>query len=422
MFDSADRQVLSFTGLLLQLGGSVLLAALFLLLRQHSARRRGYFRVWGDAWIFVSVAILALVARRVLLPEFDGRLADAGFIEHVPYFFYVTGKILYVGFLAVGAAAYARGARVRDFLRWAIPGGAAWAALAVLSVERSNMLMLWQGPIVLVALGYAATALFGLPRSRQGLGTRFTAGVLSLMASAWSIYCAAFLLGRRAPELASFAEGVRLYNTYVDVLLQMLLGYGMVVMLMDDAKREADDAHAELAVAHDQLRRLSLYDSLTDCLNRRAFSEGVGLDAARAAFGTVAMLDMDNLKEVNDTLGHSAGDELLRVLVQVLRGELRPTDRLYRWGGDEFLLVIPGARPDEVGPRLEAALRANERVRLSSDASADVRLLVSGGFAQFDSAEQLPEAIGRADARMYAQKSARKAAARVEPPAAIVPA
>ena len=117
-----------------------------------------------------------------------------------------------------------------------------------------------------------------------------------------------------------------------------LLGYAMVLVLMEDSKREFDDAQAELRVTHDQLRRAALYDSLTDSLNRRAFAEGVGLEMVRATFGTVVIADLDNLKLVNDRHGHMAGDQIIRRCADVLRATLRPYDKLYRWGGDEFLL------------------------------------------------------------------------------------
>src|ERR671929_1261361 len=95
------------------------------------------------------------------------------------------------------------------------------------------------------------------------------------------------------------------FNTYFDLLLNIALGFGMVVLLMEDAKREVDDAQSELRVAHDQLRRAALYDTLTDSLNRRAYEQGVGLEMARGTFGTVVIADLDNLKAVNDAFGHA---------------------------------------------------------------------------------------------------------------------
>jgi diguanylate cyclase (GGDEF)-like protein len=229
-----------------------------------------------------------------------------------------------------------------------------------------------------------------------------------MMAALGVVYFGAFGMSRLGMDgLATFASIVVTFSTYLDLVLQMLLGYGMVVVLMEDSKREVDDAHAELAIAHDQLRRAALYDTLTGALNRRAYAQGVGLEAAKATFGTVAMLDMDNLKLVNDSYGHSAGDEMLRYLVSVMRDALRPSDRIYRWGGDEFLLVLPGAKPDAVLNRIERILAAAlpMEIKLARD---PLRVVASYGAAEFGSGEDLLGAIDRADAEMYKHKHRRR--------------
>jgi diguanylate cyclase (GGDEF)-like protein len=192
-------------------------------------------------------------------------------------------------------------------------------------------------------------------------------------------------------------ETVVRFNGYADLLLQMLLGYGMVLLLQEDVSRESADARSQLALAHDRLKQVSLYDPLTGALNRRAYEEGAGLEAFGARYGTVLILDLDNLKVVNDTRGHAAGDELLRSLVESLRQCVRPLDRIYRWGGDEFLIIFPGARPEEMVPRVRESLRKVDG------------LAVSIGHAAFSSAEDLTHAIESADRAMYAEKSSNRA-------------
>jgi diguanylate cyclase (GGDEF)-like protein len=169
-------------------------------------------------------------------------------------------------------------------------------------------------------------------------------------------------------------------------------------------------------MSHDRLSRAAMFDSLTDSLNRRAFVEGVGLEMARATFGTVIMADIDNLKLVNDEHGHTVGDMVIRRCADVLRGALRPYDKLYRWGGDEFLLVIPSAHPHDMMDRLRASVELADILQSPMD-DRRVRLEVSIGAADYASAEEINAAIDRADLAMYEDKARRKGQPRNSPAA-----
>ena len=121
--------------------------------------------------------------------------------------------------------------------------------------------------------------------------------------------------------------------------------------------------------AHDQdrrrsaLARVSRADPLTGCLNRRGFEERFDAELNRAQrtglpVGLI-MLDLDHFKEINDTRGHAAGDDVLRWAVEVMNDVVRPMDVVGRIGGDEFAVAVPGAGPDDsmnVAKRLQAAL------------------------------------------------------------------
>jgi diguanylate cyclase (GGDEF)-like protein len=237
--------------------------------------------------------------------------------------------------------------------------------------------------------------------------------VFVIIAALWILYAVAFAFegvpAWRPPDGPLYF--LLQYNSFFDLLLQMLLGYGMVVLLLEDVGRENADARSQLALAHDRLRQLSLYDPVTGAMNRRAYEEGAALETLGARYGTALMLDMDNLKVVNDTRGHAAGDELLRRLVETVRRCVRPLDRVYRWGGDEFLLLFPAARPEEVVPRVREAIRAV------------AELEVSLGAAAFSGTEDLPAAIERADRAMYEEKTRNRAGrARGGPPAEVLAA
>lgn len=394
--------LVSFIGTVTQLGGTLLMAAFFVLLRGH-ARRRAYFRAWGLAWVCMSAALLAVFTlyRQRWLHD---TLAARGV-----WFAYQAAKLFFLAALLSGTLGYARAVRPRRVMRVAAPACLAYAVFSVAASRELNGVVALQGPVAAAALAACAWLMLRLPRSRASVGNRATGVCFALLAALWAFYTTAFPLA----GLGGAAQWVVQHNSYLDLLLQVLLGYGMVVVLLEDAKREADDAHAQLAVAHDQLKRVALHDSLTGALNRRAWSEGTGLEVARASVGAAVMLDLDNLKTVNDLHGHAAGDELLRRVAQALREAVRPSDRLFRWGGDEFLLLMPGARAPDARRRVER-LVAEANAELST--GSPLRLHLSIGTAEFRGGEDLDAAVQGADAAMYDEKSRhRLRAAALEP-------
>jgi diguanylate cyclase (GGDEF)-like protein len=394
---------LSFIGTFVQLGAAVLLIALFALLHPYTRRRR-YFRTWLSAWIALAVALLGLVLRYQLLPTvLSASALESGVSTRLFYFLYQAAKLGFFGLLLAGTFRYVRAAPSYT----AITAGASFSVLfGVLSVWQSadlNEIVIWQAPAAVGALGISAFLMLGLPQSRRSLGSSITGSFFAFGAALWASYFVGFNID--APASAALAAVVT-YNTYLDLMWHVSLGFGMVVLLLEDLKHQSDAAHAELAVAHDNLRRASFYDSVTGSLNRQAFADGLGLEAAAAGFGAVIMLDMDDLKRVNDEYGHSAGDAALRYLVDVLRATLRTSDKLYRWGGDEFLLIFPGANTTRVLRRIRSVLAQTPPLQLSQTAQFPLR--VSVGAASFTGGENLAAAIDKADRAMYADKVNRK--------------
>ena len=405
--------VLSFLGVVVQLGGALMLIGLFVMLRRFVVRR-AYFGAWGSAWVAFAAAIAALVVRYMIVaPDSPLGIGHPG--VRGLYFVYQMSKALGFAYFLRGTLMYIAGttsSAVATKRFWAAAAGFAIASTLLArngTSEVTNVLVIWQSAIAVPTLGYCAVALLRLPRPRRTLGSSATGVCFGLLAGLWFIYANAFsmVVGGAHGRVGDVAQALVGLNAYVELAFNILLAYSMVLLLMEDNKREIDDAQAELDLTHDQLRRAALYDSLTDSLNRRAFAEGVGLDMVRSAFGTVVIADLDNLKHVNDRLGHTAGDDLIRRCADVLRATLRPYDKLYRWGGDEFLLILPSARAADVVQQLRDAIDRAASTDASSD-SGEPGLRVSLGAAGYSSFEALDEAIERADRAMYREKGRRK--------------
>jgi len=170
--------------------------------------------------------------------------------------------------------------------------------------------------------------------------------------------------------------------------------------------------HKEQKMSRIQLDRETRLDALTGALNRRAADQDLaylwkefrqdGQDPA------LIMFDADDFKQINDAYGHQMGDEVLRGLVNTILKNVRSTDRLYRWGGEEFLLICPGLRPDRVEQFTEKLLL---EIRQQTYVCREVCLgiTVSAGVAYFSSADSNEtDAIHRADGALYRAKGAGK--------------
>ena len=154
------------------------------------------------------------------------------------------------------------------------------------------------------------------------------------------------------------------------------------------------------------LEQLAATDPLTGLANRRGGEKSIASEISRSKREQKALscilIDIDRFKQVNDTYGHPAGDQLLRELSTILRRSVRAYDIVIRWGGEEFLLVLPGAD-------LVAARSLAERVRTAVEAlvtHAVGGVTISAGVAAFGEDYDLDAAIRVADRRLYQAKAA----------------
>ncbi|CAN7368914.1 EAL domain-containing protein [Bradyrhizobium sp. LjRoot220] len=160
--------------------------------------------------------------------------------------------------------------------------------------------------------------------------------------------------------------------------------------------------------ARAQIARLAYYDMLTGLPNRARLRDLIAEATKACPAGkhvALAFLDLDNFKDVNDTLGHSAGDELLVGFAQRLRAQIQPTDMLGRLGGDEFVIVLPNRNAAEAS--LMASRITEALVNPLQIGAKQVAMSASVGISMYpDNATDIDTLIQQADAAMYKAKQA----------------
>lgn len=160
----------------------------------------------------------------------------------------------------------------------------------------------------------------------------------------------------------------------------------------------------------EEAEKLALRDSLTGVLNRLCIEKQIERRIAAETAFCVAVIDINSFKQVNDTHGHLAGDELLRQFSNELTSASRSSDIVGRWGGDEFVLVFDGVWKDAATQveRLEKWVCGNYTLK-SPSGSVTLPVQASIGLAAHQKGEKMKDLLERADQEMYSKKPAKSA-------------
>ncbi|HWT53871.1 MAG TPA: GGDEF domain-containing protein [Rhodocyclaceae bacterium] len=176
---------------------------------------------------------------------------------------------------------------------------------------------------------------------------------------------------------------------------------------VQEAEHEVERLMSELSQASEMVR----VDPLTGALNRKGMEEAMQREVARTrrhdAPLSIALLDIDNFKQINDTLGHRAGDLALQHLANVTREAIRPQDTLVRFGGEEFVILLPDTGMEDAVKAMERVQRELTRRYFMSD-NNKLLITFSAGVSVMANGEEASETIRRADQAMYLAKRAGK--------------
>ena len=276
--DQASNAVVSWIGIVLQLAGSLLCLGLGLILRQNSGNRR-WLTCWVASYAAISVAVAALLARYYLLPLLPiGSLQqyETRFVAGL-YAVYLSGKLAFLFCLLTGTWLFVT--------RKPLPKPAMAVGLTIIAAAGVGVLLVptdldplmgVQAAIAIPVFLTCARLLFRKPQARRTRGSRLLAVVCVMLAGLWLLYIPGFLMVGGTPgPVADALRALTFHNSYVDVLFEFLLGFGMIIAVLDDAFLEAEEARAE------RLREVAASEARLAQIIRAASEGIVLLDAER---------------------------------------------------------------------------------------------------------------------------------------------
>ena len=371
------------------LAGSSALVIAFLLLLVYAYRRRNFILWWIVAWLLLAGSMLSVSRAYVS--------AQLGWMVYgISQFFGVLASLAFV----VAADAYRQRPKLKRGYGLVLMPVAIWFALAPVALGPTAVFALGH---LLIAGGMAAGAAAHLLLLRQTrlLGAAVVSAMLLVLAglNVWTAAAVSRPDGTAAMPL-------------VGMSVVFLVGaLGQQLMAFEDMTYELRQTNSHLETAQGNLRELVITDPLTGTRNRRFFDEVIGRELQRhRRYRTplsVVFVDIDRFKAINDTLGHETGDRVLQEVASFLLRNIREADYVFRWGGDEFVVLISCVED-------EALRRARELQQAFATAPHTAHL--PPGVALSVGVVQVPPDVGdimpliqAADERMYANKKKRRA-------------
>lgn len=372
--------------------GAALLGGIFLHLSRGKGNRT--LQAAGVAWVFLSLSVASLLL-------LSGRALP---FENFLFQYWKT-------FFAVAVITAAR--RMDRHAPLARP----LTITAVAGMPLSLALVFWGGAgpnfyaihALLLAIVWTAVAVLIFVSRSSGLGKRFAA-ILALATASFQMAYAVFY-GLAGATNGSAEDPFLMYAGFYDLFLEMLFGIGLIIWAMEETETRLSVIHARAVDDTRRRKRLALIDPLTEVYNRHFFDEIRPSLEREAAGGSVVLVDVDELKTINDREGHEQGDKAIWTIASGIKKLIRGADFLIRWGGDEFLVILPGMDEDLAKKRFYMLPGKLDEVRQAprlKERAYQKFLAASVGVSRFSRRIPLEEAIGKADSVMYERKKAHK--------------
>lgn len=378
------EHLVGYLSMFLQLGVLTLLTVLAVLVRVSLGRKP------LDGW----TVGLALYACAIAVLSVSALVREAGLLPGLP-----GATMAYAALEDLGAVAFIAAIRRRRGVRPVPTTVLVAVALAVCATGAASLdaefLDAYRVHSACLAALLACAVAELLRAQARGLGTRLLTVALFLLALDYLHVPLLTLAGVRFPATYLGLE------SYITVVLDIALGVALVVHATDRAHVELERRNDALAHAQRALHDAAYTDALCGIPNRAAFLERL---ENTPDSGCVAMIDLDELKTINDRMGHAAGDMALASVSRCLRERCGPAGIVYRIGGDEFAGIWSGV--DAAVVRLRLVAIDGDLAVLAEDVGMPVR--ITWGVAAFGGEIDFADALIAADSDLYADRESRR--------------
>ncbi len=355
---------------------------------QWAHRRKSFIFFWALGWLlFVPMFLLSDAGRDVVPPSARAVLTGIQQLTR-------AGSAL----LFVWSGDAFRQTRFVQLAKWRwAAGAAAWFAIAPIVLGQAAVV--FPGYLLTATLLAVAGSMYGAVLiERRMIGAGLLAFVLFGLA-----------ISNLSSAVAPPLFGVRAGLTVLNVVLYAVCAFGAHLLIFEDMTYELRVTNRRLEAAQEELVQAAITDPLTGCHNRRFLEQIADRELQRHARFTLPLsilfIDIDRFKVINDTLGHDAGDKVLVYVARFLKRHIREADYVFRWGGDEFLVLITckGEEAEQKAARLKAAFDAAPE---AADRPPGIGLSV--GWTEVPAgAKDIMPLVRAADERMYEDKRRR---------------
>jgi diguanylate cyclase (GGDEF)-like protein len=364
---------------------SALMIAVFFVVLSRSVRRVE-LRPWVGAWLANLGALGVTITFWFYQPDGLPQLIALRFG-------YIFLKTLAIVLLTVGALRFFRLRPTSSRSTPMIAIVLAYAIAAAFLLGSIDLIGVVQSALTAVVLVIGAVVTIRHGAGWLGAGFALRSILAAMEAAAYGER----LVRPSSKEVSIFLAS----HSSFDTGAEWVIALGCVLTLYRVIQRELTQSNEELLAAKEELQALVDRDSLTGLANRRALP--AALRESYATGATILFFDLNDFKEINDSYGHPVGDDCLKRFAVALLASFRPDDHVFRYAGDEFVVIARGAMPEQIAGRIDAL-----RTRLDQE-RINPRIRFAVGESYLPPEGDAEAALREADEAMYREKRSRGA-------------